>query len=145
MKALDTLLTDFAKRYQMQQLEADGSGRFSLTFDGHITLTCFERFDLIHLLATLGPLPRGGQAERQLRELLNQTLKYMKLCPAALTLNDEGQIQLFDRFPKDLDGPAFDNRVNALVNLLEALQNLGSQAPAAPHPSRSAHLAMLRP
>lgn len=135
MSRVDLLLEKLAASHQMDAPEPDAEGSYHLTVDSEITVRCFEKFDLVHLVSPLPALPSGeDNADRLLRRLLQRVMMHAKRSKAAVTMDEQGHLYLVDRFPASLAETEFEDRLAVFINTVESHDMLLSERVAGGSP-----------
>ncbi len=129
MAKLAVLMSELVQRYEIENLTADEQGRYTLTFDDDLEVQCFEKFDLIHLIASLGHLPQQQtQVADWLRHLLHYALMRLKHHTSTPTLDENNRVLLFERFEtSNINSQDFEEKLEQYVNGLEEYQRFLSQ------------------
>lgn len=115
MDRLDLLFETFSLRRQVEGLKPDAQGVYLLDIDG-LTIRCFEKFELIHLVFSLGKMPDTA-SEQYIQHLLKYALARMQKSRCALVLTDDDEIQLFDRISANTSDHEFEEEVEQFVNV----------------------------
>lgn len=126
MANLPSLLELFARRQGMEMLIADELGRYCLIVDSDMSVECFERFKLLHLLTPLADPPvSGAQRRAWFTCLMNFALKRMKGNRSTPALLGSGSMVLFARYGiARMSVEEFEAAVEELVNSLENYRHL---------------------
>ena len=131
---LDTIMTQFAERHDLKQLQADGGGRYFILLDGDLEIALLQGGDRIYLEGRLEQVPSD---ERKAEELLSQYLRLnlaqLQDKQEVLSLEpDSDELVLFRQLPaRALSIAEFEKALEEFANGLEYWTS-GVTAPVRP-------------
>ncbi len=132
MVKLKVLIGEFSKRHHIENLTADEEGVYTITFDDHIEVRCFEKFDSVYFTSVLDTLDKE-QALGWLRRLLNYAFMRMKHSAVTPALDADHRVLLHTRFElNDLNIYEFEEALERYVNAFEEYRHFLSRTPQSP-------------
>lgn len=131
---LESLMTRFAARWNLDPLTPDADGEYRLRIDDHLDIRLFQSGGQIFLESSLGPLPQEDPPDRLVR-MLRLQLTAMPELEEVLTLAPEDEtVMLFRRLPagrRTLED--LERALEGFVNQLERwTRELSRQSPSSP-------------
>ncbi|MCZ0944095.1 MAG: CesT family type III secretion system chaperone [Gammaproteobacteria bacterium] len=121
MSKLNELMAAFCHKQGIDALSPNEDGEYQVVFDNEHRVTCFERFEQLHLLSSLeASRPAQEPEEVWLKRILNHALGKIKDNPCTPTLLEDGSVALLARLPiARMDLASLEDFIEAHVNALE--------------------------
>lgn len=131
------LIEEFSRRHQIEDLDADSEGVYTMTFDDNVEVRCFERFEFVYFISVLDTVAEEYDFNR-LKSLLNYAFMRMKHSAATPTLDTDNKMLLYARKSlRDIKLYEFEEELERYVNACEEYTHFLSRAlhvrPAADH------------
>jgi len=133
MSKLNELMADFCRKQGIDALSPNENGEYHVVFDNEHQVTCFERFEQLHLLSSLEASRPAQEAEDAwLKRILKHALGKLKDNPCTPMLLEDGSVALIARLPiARVDLASLEDFIEAHVNVLESFRlSLASSAGA---------------
>ncbi len=124
MSKLNQLMADFCRKQGIDALSPNEDGEYQVVFDNEHRVTCFERFEQLHLLSSLeASRPEQEAEDAWLRRVLKHALGKIKHNPCTPTLLEDGSVALLARLPiARVNLASLEDLIEAHVNVLEGFR-----------------------